>query len=188
MRPTTVVGTADLPADAGGFDTAALAASSQAGRRPTRSGTASSTAGTEFTEAGADRRRACAQRLAELDRPRAAAPAEVARRARRGDRGRCPDVPAVACFDTAFHATIPPAASTYAVPARVARAVRACGATGSTGCRTRTAPGAPADLLGGRRRACGWSPATWAPGRRSPPCATAAASTRRWGSRRSRDW
>lgn len=27
-----------------------------------------------------------------------------------------PDVPAVACFDTAFHATIPPAASTYAVP------------------------------------------------------------------------
>jgi acetate kinase len=27
-----------------------------------------------------------------------------------------PDVPAVACFDTAFHATIPPAAFTYAVP------------------------------------------------------------------------
>jgi acetate kinase len=28
-----------------------------------------------------------------------------------------PDVPAIACFDTAFHATIPPAASTYALPA-----------------------------------------------------------------------
>jgi acetate kinase len=28
-----------------------------------------------------------------------------------------PGVPAVACFDTAFHATLPPAASTYAVPA-----------------------------------------------------------------------
>lgn len=28
-----------------------------------------------------------------------------------------PDVPAVACFDTSFHATMPPAASTYAVPA-----------------------------------------------------------------------
>jgi acetate kinase len=28
-----------------------------------------------------------------------------------------PDVPAVASFDTAFHATIPPAAATYAVPA-----------------------------------------------------------------------
>jgi acetate kinase len=28
-----------------------------------------------------------------------------------------PDAPAVACFDTAFHATMPPAARTYAVPA-----------------------------------------------------------------------
>jgi acetate kinase len=28
------------------------------------------------------------------------------------------DVPAVACFDTAFHATLPPAAATYALPAR----------------------------------------------------------------------
>lgn len=28
-----------------------------------------------------------------------------------------PDVPSVACFDTAFHATLPPEASTYAVPA-----------------------------------------------------------------------
>ena len=27
-----------------------------------------------------------------------------------------PDVPAVACFDTAFHATLPPSASTYALP------------------------------------------------------------------------
>jgi acetate kinase len=32
---------------------------------------------------------------------------------------RClPDVPAVACFDTAFHATLSPAAATYALPAR----------------------------------------------------------------------
>jgi acetate kinase len=29
-----------------------------------------------------------------------------------------PDTPAVACFDTAFHATLPAAASTYALPAR----------------------------------------------------------------------
>jgi acetate kinase len=28
-----------------------------------------------------------------------------------------PDVPAVGCFDTAFHATLPPAAATYALPA-----------------------------------------------------------------------
>ncbi|GAA1881767.1 acetate kinase [Pseudonocardia ailaonensis] len=31
--------------------------------------------------------------------------------------GQFPDVPAVACFDTAFHTTIPEAAATYAVPA-----------------------------------------------------------------------
>jgi acetate kinase len=31
---------------------------------------------------------------------------------------RLPGVPAVACFDTAFHATLPPAAFTYALPAR----------------------------------------------------------------------
>ena len=32
-------------------------------------------------------------------------------------RRRLPDVPAVACFDTAFHATLPAAAATYALPA-----------------------------------------------------------------------
>jgi acetate kinase len=32
-------------------------------------------------------------------------------------RRQCPGVPQVACFDTAFHASIPPAASTYALPA-----------------------------------------------------------------------
>ncbi|HET6833221.1 MAG TPA: acetate/propionate family kinase [Acidimicrobiales bacterium] len=32
--------------------------------------------------------------------------------------GLAPDVPAVACFDTAFHATLSPAAATYAVPAK----------------------------------------------------------------------
>jgi acetate kinase len=30
----------------------------------------------------------------------------------------CPGIPAVACFDTAFHATLPAAASTYAIPER----------------------------------------------------------------------
>jgi acetate kinase len=29
-----------------------------------------------------------------------------------------PDVPAIACFDTAFHSTLPPAAATYALPVR----------------------------------------------------------------------
>jgi acetate kinase len=36
----------------------------------------------------------------------------------RDARRALPDVPHVACFDTAFHATIPPVAHTYAVPAR----------------------------------------------------------------------
>ena len=31
---------------------------------------------------------------------------------------RLPNLPAVACFDTAFHATLPPAAYTYALPQR----------------------------------------------------------------------
>ena len=31
---------------------------------------------------------------------------------------RCPSCPAVACFDTAFHATLPAAAATYALPAQ----------------------------------------------------------------------
>jgi acetate kinase len=48
--------------------------------------------------------------LAPLHQPRALAGIDAARRA-------LPDVPAVACFDTAFHASMPPAASTYAVPA-----------------------------------------------------------------------
>jgi acetate kinase len=48
--------------------------------------------------------------LAPLHQPRALAGIEAARRA-------LPEVPAVACFDTAFHATLPAAAATYALPA-----------------------------------------------------------------------
>ncbi len=47
--------------------------------------------------------------LAPLHNPAAAAGVRAA-------RGRLPGVPQVAVFDTAFHATIPPAAATYAVP------------------------------------------------------------------------
>ena len=47
--------------------------------------------------------------LAPLHQPRAVA-------AIRAVRSSAPDVPAVACFDTAFHATMPPAAATYALP------------------------------------------------------------------------
>jgi acetate kinase len=42
-------------------------------------------------------------------------------------RRALPDVPHVAVFDTAFHATIPPAAATYALPADLRRDVRRFG-------------------------------------------------------------
>lgn len=48
--------------------------------------------------------------LAPLHQPRSLAALDAVRTAAR-------DVPSVACFDTAFHATLPPAAATYAVPA-----------------------------------------------------------------------
>jgi acetate kinase len=60
---------------------------------------------------------------------------------------RLPGVPAVACFDTAFHATMPPAATTYALPAawRARWAIRRYGFHGlSHGWIARRAP----ELLG----------------------------------------
>jgi acetate kinase len=47
--------------------------------------------------------------LAPLHQPRTLAALDAVTRA-------APDVPAVACFDTAFHATLPPEAAVYAVP------------------------------------------------------------------------
>jgi acetate kinase len=47
--------------------------------------------------------------LAPLHQPRALAGIEAV-------NGMLPGVPAVACFDTAFHATLPPAAAAYALP------------------------------------------------------------------------
>ncbi|MDQ2957791.1 MAG: acetate/propionate family kinase [Actinomycetota bacterium] len=49
--------------------------------------------------------------LAPLHQPKSLAGLDAARRL-------LPDVPQIACFDTAFHATLPPAAYTYALPAR----------------------------------------------------------------------
>jgi len=61
-----------------------------------------------------------AEVLTELDRLVALAPLHQppALAAMRATSAALPDVPAVACFDTAFHATLPAAASTYAVPQR----------------------------------------------------------------------
>ena len=53
-----------------------------------------------------------------------------------------PDVPAVACFDTAFHAHIPAAAATYALP-RSGGIAGTFAASASTVSPTPTRPGGP---------------------------------------------
>ena len=100
-----------------------------------------------------------------------------------------PDVPAVACFDTAFHATIPPAAATFALPAewRERWSLRRFGFHGlSHAYVSRRA----ADLLGvsSLAPACGWSAATSARARRWRRCGTGAASIPRWASPRWTAW
>ncbi len=70
--------------------------------------------GTEFVEPvllspGVVRRLSALTDLAPLHQPKSLRGVDTVTRA-------LPDVPAVACFDTAFHAGMPPAASTYALP------------------------------------------------------------------------
>ena len=70
--------------------------------------------GTEFTEpvlvdARVRRRLEALTDLAPLHQPKSLRGLDLVTRL-------LPETPAVACFDTAFHATIPPAASTYALP------------------------------------------------------------------------
>ena len=120
--------------------------------------------------------------LARADRPRAAAPAEVAG-GRRGLLAVLPDVPEVACFDTAFHATLPPAAAP--TPSRASGAsatVRRFGFHGLSHAYAAGASGARSPALAGS------SPATSARAPRCARCSTDARSTRRWASRRSRAW
>jgi acetate kinase len=106
---------ADLPADADGFREDALAAAISDWPRPDAVGHRVVHGGTRFTGperitdevAGALRDLTA---LAPLHQPKSLAGVDAV--------SRCyPDVPAVACFDTAFHASIPPAAHTYAIPA-----------------------------------------------------------------------
>ena len=97
-----------------------------------------------------------------------------------------PDVPAVACFDTAFHATIPDSAATFALPAewRERWTLRRYGFHGlSHAYVSRRA----AELLDGRP-VCGSSAATWARARPWRRCTTGARWTPRWDSRRSTAW
>jgi acetate kinase len=110
-----VVASEDLPADAGGFDDAAVARTLARWPRPDLVGHRVVHGGTEFSSAvvvDAQVRRAleALTDLAPLHQPKSLAGLAAV-------TGALPDVPAVACFDTAFHTTIPAAAATYAVPA-----------------------------------------------------------------------
>ena len=116
-----LVGTADLPAialagrdvpgsaspDAVRAAIAQLGAVDAVGHRVVHGGTAFTTA-VRVDDAVVERLGALSE-LAPLHQPRSIAALEAV-------RSILPDVPHVACFDTAFHAGIPAAAATYALP------------------------------------------------------------------------
>jgi acetate kinase len=107
--------TADLPADVGGFDAAALADVLSGWPRPDAVGHRVVHGGTDYTHAvridgAVEKRLRELTDLAPLHQPKSLAGLDATNAA-------LPDVPAVACFDTAFHAGMPDAATTYAVPA-----------------------------------------------------------------------
>ena len=99
-----------------------------------------------------------------------------------------PGVPAVACFDTAFHASLSPAASTYALPAawRKRWGLRRYGFHGLS--HAWVARRAPQLLERDAERSCGSSAATSARARRCARSRTAARATPPWASRRLRGW
>lgn len=109
-----MLGSADLPADAGGFDSEALTAALADWPGPDVVAHRVVHGGTDFDSAvrvdeAVARRLHELTDLAPLHQPKSLAALAAVTRA-------LPDVPAVACFDTAFHRTLPPAANTYAVP------------------------------------------------------------------------
>ncbi|GAA3618335.1 acetate kinase [Kineosporia mesophila] len=111
-----VIGTVDLPADTSGFDVAELSAALDDWPRPQAVGHRFVHGGTQFSgpalidDEVMEQLRAITP-LAPLHQPKAIAGLEAIRQL-------LPDVPHVACFDTAFHTTLAPGAYTYAVPAQ----------------------------------------------------------------------
>jgi len=109
-----VTGAADLPAPRGAADAAAVGSAlaslgdaDAAGHRIVHGGT--SFTGPVRIDDGVLARLRALTALAPLHQPKSLAAVEAVQRAR-------PGLPGVACFDTAFHATIPAAAATYALP------------------------------------------------------------------------
>jgi acetate kinase len=110
-----VVGSVDLAAPAGRLDTAALAEAlrgfgpvAAVGHRIVHGGTTYS--GPVVVDGRVEDRLRALTDLAPLHQPKSLAALAAVSEA-------LPGVPAVACFDTAFHASMPPAATTYALPA-----------------------------------------------------------------------
>jgi acetate kinase len=111
----TIVATADLPAPRSTADTAALDGAIEsfgpvdaAGHRVVHGGTLY--AAPVRVTSDVRRKLESLTDLAPLHQPKSLAALDAVGKV-------LPDVPAVACFDTAFHATIPEAAATYALPA-----------------------------------------------------------------------
>jgi len=109
-----VTGTADLPAPRGAVDAETMAAAltslgdvDAVGHRIVHGGTWF-TAPVKIDDTVLAKLQALTD-LAPLHQPKSLAAVAAVQRAR-------PGLPAVACFDTAFHATIPAAAATYALP------------------------------------------------------------------------
>ena len=105
---------ADLPAPRGSADAAEVAAAvagfgeiTAIGHRIVHGGTAYS--GPVRIDAAVEERLRALTDLAPLHQPKSLAALAAVSTA-------LPNVPAVACFDTAFHADMPPAATTYALP------------------------------------------------------------------------
>jgi acetate kinase len=109
-----VTGTADLPAPRGAAGAAAIGSAlaslgdaDAAGHRIVHGGTTFT--GPVRIDDGVLAGLRALTSLAPLHQPKSLAAVEAVQRAR-------PGLPGVACFDTAFHATIPAAAATYALP------------------------------------------------------------------------
>ncbi|GAB3238595.1 acetate/propionate family kinase [Kineosporia babensis] len=110
-----VFGTVNLPADASGFDTAELSAALKEWPAPEAVGHRIVHGGTRFSgpvriDAEVLQQISDLSALAPLHNPKAVAGLEAVAEV-------LPDVPAVGCFDTAFHSTLSAGASTYPIPA-----------------------------------------------------------------------
>jgi acetate kinase len=109
-----VIQSADLPAVDVGSDDRGMAQALRDWPAPDATGHRIVHGGTRFTgpvlvDAQVERELRALTDLAPLHQPKSLAAFDAVRKL-------FPDVPAVACFDTAFHASMPAAAATYAVP------------------------------------------------------------------------